>query len=146
MLTSFQSLVLNACRLYNVFGSGVNRGIHAQFMTQASALNNGKRIGLLRGAGTRFGPWFHALHRLLEGSFGNCPQSIFYLSGPQCNKSTGSSRHWKQSAVELYFLLRAMFPALRTLRSCNANKPAIDKIYYLCDCAKKALLRCNSLF
>ncbi len=65
MLTSDQSLVLKACRMYNVFGSDANHGIHAQFMTQASAMNNGKWIGLLRWAGTRFATWFYALHRLL---------------------------------------------------------------------------------
>ncbi len=58
MLTSFQSLVLKACRLYNVFGSDANHGIHAQFMIQASAINNGKGIGLFRGAKTRFVTWF----------------------------------------------------------------------------------------
>ncbi len=49
-----------------MFGSSASHGIRAQFMTQASALNNGKRIGLLRGAGTRFATWFYAMHRLLR--------------------------------------------------------------------------------
>ncbi len=49
-----------------MFGSDVSHGIHAQFMTQASALNNGKKIGLLRGAGTRFATWFPAMHQLLR--------------------------------------------------------------------------------
>ncbi len=45
----------------------------------------------------------------------------------------------------MYFLLRPVFPALRALRYCDANKPAMDKIYYLCNHAEKALLRSNSL-
>ncbi len=45
----------------------------------------------------------------------------------------------------LYFLLRAVFPALGALRYYDANKPVMDKIYYLCDCDGKALLRSNSL-
>ncbi len=45
----------------------------------------------------------------------------------------------------MYFLLSAMFPALRALRYCDANKPAIDKIFYLYDHAEKALLRSNSI-
>ncbi len=49
-----------------MFGSGASLGIHAQLMTQASALNNEKRIGLLQGAGTRFDTWFCAIHRLLR--------------------------------------------------------------------------------
>ncbi len=51
---TYLALVLKADRLYAVFGSGANHGINTQFMTQASAMNNGKWIGLLRGAGTRF--------------------------------------------------------------------------------------------
>jgi hypothetical protein len=31
----------------------------------------------------------------------------------------------------LYILLRAVFPALKALRYCDANKPAMDKIFYL---------------
>ncbi len=66
VLILFHNLILKTCRLYNVFGYGASHGIHAQFMTHASALNNGKRIGLLRGAGTRFATWFYAMHRLLR--------------------------------------------------------------------------------
>ncbi len=39
----FQNLVLKMCRLCNVFGSGANHRIHAQFMTQASAVNNAQQ-------------------------------------------------------------------------------------------------------
>ncbi len=35
-------------------------------MAQASCFNNGKKIGLLQGAGTRFATWFYAMHRLLR--------------------------------------------------------------------------------
>ncbi len=38
-----------------------------------------------------------------------------------------------------------MFLALRANRYCDANKQAMDKIYYLCDHAEKAWLRSNSL-
>jgi hypothetical protein len=31
----------------------------------------------------------------------------------------------------IYFLLRAVFPALRLLRYCDKNKPAMDKIFFL---------------
>ncbi len=44
-----------------MFRSGANHGILAQFMTQASAMNNGKRSGLLRGTEKRFANWFYAL-------------------------------------------------------------------------------------
>ncbi len=62
----FHSLILKPCRLYNVSGSGANHGIHAQFMTHASSINNGKRIRLLRGVWTRFAAWVYALHCLFH--------------------------------------------------------------------------------
>ncbi len=64
-LIQIQSLVLRACMLYDVFGSCANQGIHAWFTTHISAINNGKMMGLLRGAGTRFATCFDALHCLL---------------------------------------------------------------------------------
>ncbi len=54
ILHFLQLLVLKCCRLYNDFGSGASHGIYAQFIAQAAAFNNGKKIGLLHGAGTRF--------------------------------------------------------------------------------------------
>ncbi len=38
-----------------------------------------------------------------------------------------------------------MFPALRVHRYCDSIKPAVDKIYYLCDSAENALMRSNSI-
>ncbi len=64
--TSCQQLALKAYRLYNIFGSGANHAIHAQFMAQASIFNDGRKIGLLRGAGTGFTTWFYAMDRLLR--------------------------------------------------------------------------------
>ena len=118
-------------------------------MTQASAMNNGKRIGLLRGAGTRFATWFYALHRLLrqKKALLATVHSPYFTSLAHNAKTAlavqdiESNQFWKA----VYFLLRAVFPALRALRYCDANKPAMDKIYYLCDHAEKALLRSNSL-
>ncbi len=57
---------MKACRLYNIFGSGANHAIHAQFMAQASIFNDGRKIGLFRGAGTCFATWFYAMHWLLR--------------------------------------------------------------------------------
>ena len=42
----------NPCRMYNVFGSGSNQGIYAQFMAQSSLTHGGPAVGLLRGAET----------------------------------------------------------------------------------------------
>jgi hypothetical protein len=58
--------VLKACRLYNTFFSGSIHGIYAQFMAQAAIHNKGRKIGLLRGATTRFATWFYAMIRILR--------------------------------------------------------------------------------
>ncbi len=133
MLTSFQSFVLKPCRLYIVFGSGANNGIHAQLMTQASAISNERRIGLLRGAGTRSAPWFYALYHLLHQKKAllatvHSPYFTFLARNAKATLEVHdikSNQFWNA----VYFLLRAVFPALRALRYCDANKPAIDKIY-----------------
>ncbi len=65
-LTFPQRLVLKACRLYNIFGSGANHANHAQFMAQASIFNDGHKIGLLHRAETHFATWFYGMHQLLR--------------------------------------------------------------------------------
>ena len=42
------------------------QSFHAQFMAQASIFNDGHKIELLCGAGTRFATWFYAMHWLLR--------------------------------------------------------------------------------
>ena len=59
-------MILKTCRLYNVSGSGVNHGIYAQFMAQSALENQGRKVGLLRGAGTRMALWFYAMMRALR--------------------------------------------------------------------------------
>ena len=49
-----------------MFGSGANHAIYAQFMAQSSLSDRGKKVGLLRGAGTRMAMWFYAMIRLLR--------------------------------------------------------------------------------
>ena len=61
-----QILILKTCRLYDVFGSGANHAIYAQFMAQLSMANKGCKVGLLQGAGTRMALWFYAMMRLLR--------------------------------------------------------------------------------
>ncbi len=132
-----------------MFGSGANHGIYAQVMTQASVMNNGKWIGLLRGAGAWFATWFYALYICF------IKRMIFWQLILAHNAKTAlavqdieSNQFWKA----VYFLLRAMFPALRALTLCDANKPAMNEIFYFCDRDKNAFLRSsiilidNSLF
>ncbi len=127
-----------------MFGSSASHGIHAQFMTQASALNNRKRIGLLRGAATRIATWFHAMYRLLRQKralYANVHSPVFQTIAQNARvaltvQDIENSQFWRA----IYCLMRAVFPALCTMRYCDANLPTMDKIYYLVKRVDYALL------
>ena len=107
--------------------------------------NKGKKIGLLRGASTRFATWFYAMMRLLR------------LKGPllatihQAKFRDLDLNNRVRSAVmdiedklfwkALYILLRAVFPMLRALRYCDSNTPAMDKIFYLSHRATESIMK-----
>ena len=118
-----------------MFGSGANHAIYAQFMAQSSLSNRGKKVGLLRGAGTRMAMWFYAMIRLLrlENPLKATVHQEKFRSLP-LNESARmavldiqEAKFWKC----LYILLRSVFPALKLLRYCDANKPSMDKIFFL---------------
>ena len=118
-----------------MFGSGANHAIYAQFMAQSSLSNRGKKVGLLRGAGTRMAMWFYAMIRLLrlemplkatvhQQKFRSLPLNE---SARMAVLDIQEAKFWKC----LYILLRSVFPALKLLRYCDANKPSMDKIFFL---------------
>ena len=118
-----------------MFGSGANHAIYAQFMAQSSLSNRGKKVGLLRGAGTRMAMWFYAMIRLLrlemplkatvhQEKFRSLPLNE---SARMAVLDIQEAKFWKC----LYILLRSVFPALKLLRYCDANKPSMDKIFFL---------------
>ena len=121
--------------MYNVFSSGANHTIYAQFMAQSSMANKGRKAALLRGAGTRMALWFYAMMRLLrlkQALMATIHQQRF--TDLSLNETVAmavqvieNKEFWKC----LYIILRAVFPALRLLRYCDKSKPAMDKIYYL---------------
>ena len=49
-----------------MFSSGAAHVIYAQFIQKSGVHNNGKSIGLIRGAGTRFATYFYAMMRLVR--------------------------------------------------------------------------------
>ena len=118
-----------------MFGSGANHGIHAQFIAATAAANGGKRVGLLRGAGTRMASWFYSMMRLLrlqKPLKATIHQQKFVdltlnPAAKEAIKDIENLKFWKC----LYILLRAVYPALRTLRYCDCSTPMMDKIYYL---------------
>ena len=105
--------------------------------------NGGKRIGMLRGATTRFCTWFYAMIRLLrlkQPLLATIHQVIF--TDLDLNDRTRSAvfdiqdgKFWKG----LYTILRAIYPALRALRYCDSNIPCMDKIFFLCHRTTEAI-------
>ena len=119
-----------------MFGSGAIHTIYAQFMAQSSLTNQGKKVGLLRGAGTRMAGWFFAMIRLLrlEMPLKATIHQQKFRSIANLNESARMAvmdiqepKFWKC----LYILLQSVFPALKLLRYCDANKPSMDKIIFL---------------
>ena len=127
-------MILKTCRLYYVFGSGANHGIYAQFMSQSSLANGGRKVGLLRGAGTRMALWFYAMIRALrlrQPLTATIHQQKFVdlnlnESAKAAVRDIKDDKFWKC----IHILLRAVFPALRLLCYCDKNKPAMDKIFF----------------
>jgi hypothetical protein len=130
------------CRLYNVFSSGASHGIYAIFIGQSVIANNGKAIGLLRGASSRmatffYGGWrtLHLEHVLKATIHQHEFNAIMQDPNHKKNKSLAGAIMDiadKEFLKALYVLLRLVHPALIALRYCDTNAPMMDKIYYLC--------------
>jgi hypothetical protein len=126
-----------------VFGSGANHGIYAQFMAQSALTNGGRKVGLLWGAGTHMALWFYAMMqalRLKQLLSATIHQQKFVdltlnNSVKAAVRDIKDEKFWKC----IYMLLRAVFPALRLLRYCDKNKPAMDKIFFLSHRTTKSL-------
>ena len=140
---AIKRLILRTCRLYNVFGSGANHAMYAQFIDQSALANRGRHVGLLRGAGTRFATWFYAMIRLVR--MRNPLLATIHQEKFRSLELNNRARHaiidiqdlvfWKA----LYAILRATYPAIRVLRYCDSNTPAMDKVFSLSHRTSKAI-------
>ena len=121
--------------MYNIFGSGSTHAAHAQFMLQSAVDNDGKKIGLSRGATSRMASWFYSMLRMLrlrntlEATITQKKFRDLSLNLKQrfAVADILNPLFWKA----VFTLLRAVFPALRCLRYCDTNTPAMDKIALL---------------
>ena len=52
--------------IYGIFGSGSRHKPYALFQKISKDFNSGRKIGLIRAAGTRMGGYWYAFHRLLR--------------------------------------------------------------------------------
>jgi len=111
--------------------------------------NKGRKVALLRGAGTRMALWFYAMMRLLrlrQALMATIHQQKFTdlllnETVAMAVQDIENKDFWKC----LYVILRAVFPALRLLRYCDKSKPAMDKIYYLSYRTTQALKQSESV-
>ncbi len=101
-------------------------------MAQPSMANRGRKVCLIRGAGTHMALWFYAMICLIR------PQQPLKATIHQqklldlalTNNAKGlvhdikDDNFWKC----MYILLCAVFPALRALWYCNSNTPCINKL------------------
>ena len=121
--------------MYNIFGSGSTHAAHAQLMLQSAVDNDGKKIGLSRGATSRMASWFYSMMRMLrlrntlEATIAQKKFRELMLNQKQklAVADIVNPLFWKA----VFTLLRAVFPALRCLRYCDTNTPTMDKIALL---------------
>ena len=128
-----------------MFGSGASHGIHAIFMTQSAMHNRGKKIGPLRGAGTRFATWFYAficLLRLKDAFLATTHQAEFRAlslndAAGAATKDINDKTFWQA----MHALSRAVCPAICVLRCCDSNTLATDKVFMLSNCCLDAITK-----
>ncbi len=144
-LTPWHCLVLKTCRIYIIFDSGANCGIHAQFMAQASSFDNGKRLvfhkelaqGLLLGFIPCIDCYIWKSH---------WRQQFVVLHCKEWSSGSSSGGNWRWSLWRAKFCLLGDFiPALKALTFCYSNHPATDKIYFLVHCADCAMKKSSSM-
>ena len=132
--------------MYNIISSGASHAIYALFTKQTALMNDGRKIGLLRGASTRMASFFYTMHRMLRlrkallstvHSAEFCAITTLPKNAQHCIADIKNPMFWRA----IYVLLRAVFPAIRCLRFCDSNKPAMDKIFYLVHCTTGAIDR-----
>lgn len=118
-------------------------------MAQSAVFNNGKKIGLLRGASTRFATWFYAMMRILrlkDALLSTVHQAAFKdLAKTDVIRATIMDITNPKFFKALYVLLRAVFPGIKALRYCDKGEPCMDKIFFLTYRATTALERSKEL-
>ena len=131
-----QPLINSVRRLYRVFGSGASHAPYAQFSAEAKRANNGKPIGLLRGASSRMATFFYAMHRLLrlKKALLATIHSHTWNGIKLTDREKRAVRDIENNDMwqRIYILLLSMFPALRVLQAADSNQPCMEKLYYLC--------------
>ena len=99
-----------------MFGSGAAHGISEQFIQQSGVHNNRNRIGIIRGAVTRFATYFYAMIRLVRLQaclLATIHQAIFSdINLNECFRSAIMDIENKTFWKALCSLLRSVYPSI----------------------------------
>jgi hypothetical protein len=117
-----------------VFSSGAHHGPHAQLIVQAQALF-GRKVGLLRGAGTRMAIFFYNMMRCLrmQSALEATIYSPAFLTLNPNERIAYAVADVKNGAAwkALYTVTKTVYPVIRILRYCDSTVPCMDKLYVL---------------
>lgn len=102
-------------------------------MGQSSTIH-GRKVGLLRGAGTRMASFFYAMLRVLrlKSALRATIHQPKFLNLKKNAKIEAAVFDIQDDNFfkALYILVRAVYPALLLLRACDTNQPFMDRIYH----------------
>jgi hypothetical protein len=102
-------------------------------MAQSALANRGRKVCLIRGAGTCMALWFYVMIHLIclqQPLKATIHQQKFLdlaLTNSAAVHDIKDNNFWKC----MYILLCAVFPVLRVLWCCDSNTPCMDKLSYL---------------
>lgn len=137
-------LLINYRRLYRLFGSGAMHAPYALFIAQSRTFNAGRKVGLIKAAGTRMAGHVYAQHRMLRlkepiiATFSSAAFKALKLKGlaKKAEEFATNPDMWEATFV----LLRVLYPMLRCLRLGDTSAcGGMSKIVYYVHQTDKAL-------
>ena len=119
--------------MYNVWSSGAHHAPHAMF-TKLSMQIHGRKIGLLRGAGTRMASFLYAMVRALrlKSCLEATVESPAHIQLDKTRRMINACIDVKNHKVwnAFYVLCGVSHGPMLTLRYSDAGEAAMDKVYY----------------
>ena len=143
-------LLVNYRRLYRLFGSGAMHSPYALFIAQTKNFNGGRKVGLIKAAGTRMAGHAYAQHRMLRlkdpllATIASAAYKDLKLKGfpKKVEEFLSNPNMWEATFV----LQRCLYPMLRCLRLGDTSAcGGMSKVVYYVHETDKALARSMEL-
>jgi hypothetical protein len=131
----FRLLLVNYRLLYRIFGSGSMHSPYALFMNQSKQFNHGRRLGLIRAAGTRMAGHAYAQIRMLRlkapllATINSAAYIDLKLKGfpKKVERFLSNPDMWHA----VFVIERCLYPMIRVLRLCDtARCGGMSKLLY----------------